>query len=65
MVCEVIIKVKNDDKSLTTNHLIYEEITASESDPIIKQLIRDTSDHFLKDAEEITDIKVTIKIECT
>ena len=65
MVAEITVAVKNDEKSLKTNHLVYDEFQASQDDPLIQRLIQETSQHFLKDAEEITDIKVTIKLEIT
>ena len=64
---EIIVRVKNDDKSLTTNHLIYDEVVASPTDPTIDGLVRETIKNFKQNSDdiEITDVRVTIKIECT
>lgn len=63
MVAEVTVTVKNEEKTLKMNHLIYEEFTASEDDPIIQNLIRETHKQFSINGEDSTDIKVRINIQ--
>lgn len=59
MAVELIVTVKDDEKRLTKNHLIYEPITASEDDPIVAQCIKDTKIEF---GNPTSDKTITVKI---
>lgn len=56
---ELIVTVKDDEKRLTKNHLIYDPITASETDPIVSQCIKDTVKEF---GNELSEKTITVKI---
>ncbi len=60
MPSEVTVTVKNEEKKLVTNHLIYEIFTASENDPIVRQLIDDTVKQF---KDEVQSVRVKINLE--
>lgn len=60
MVCEIAVTIKDDEKTLTTKYLIYEDVFVSEDDPIIKDCIDKTLENF---GAEPTDIVVKIKLE--
>lgn len=60
MVAEVTITVKNDEKRLSTEHLIYDEFQACETDPILRDLIDDTVKQF---GDEVESVKVRINLE--
>lgn len=60
MVAEVTVTVKNSEKRLVTEHLIYDEFQACETDPILRDLIDDTVKQFSDDAESV---KLRINIE--
>lgn len=62
MVAEVTITVKNPEKKLTKNHLIYEEFKACEHDPIISELIRETVKEFSDEVEKI-QVKILLEVE--
>lgn len=60
MVSELTVTIKDEEKSLRTKYLIYDEYTVDENDPIIKDCIEKTLDNF--DGEP-SDIIVNIKME--
>lgn len=62
MSAEVTITVKNDDKTLKTNHLVYEAFAADAMDPILADLVADTVKQF---NAEVDDIKIRIDLEVT
>lgn len=62
MPAEVTITVKNSEKKLTTNHLIYDSFCASDSDPILKDLVKSTVTQFSDEVESV-NIKITLKVE--
>ncbi len=54
MACEVIIKLKNPDKSLVKKILVYENIVADFSDNKIQNLIAEVKSEFNEFAEKTT-----------
>lgn len=60
MAAEVTITVKNDEKTLKTNHLIYDAFAADETDPILAALIEETVKQFNADVE---DVRIRINLE--
>lgn len=62
MVAEVTITVKNEEKKLTTNHLIYDPIYASDEDPILRELIKDTIKQFADEVEKV-QLKIVIEVQ--
>lgn len=65
MVCELSVKIKGennecDAKTLTNKYVIYEDIMACETDPIIQEKIAQTISDFDGEPQDIT---VNIKIE--
>lgn len=60
MPSEITITVKNEEKKLVTNHLVYEIFTASENDPIVRQLIDDTVKQF---KDDVDSVRVRINLE--
>ena len=56
---EIHIKMKNSEKSMTHKFLIYEQVTASSTDPIIMQCVKEAKESF---KDEIEKIKITIKL---
>lgn len=63
MVAEVTITIKNSETKLTKDHLIYEDFSISEQDPILKQLIEEARKEF--GDHEIESVVVKIKIDFT
>ena len=59
--CEITITVKDDEKTLRTKHLIYDPVTVSSVDPIIKNCIDETIKNF--NADPNSDLKVTVSIK--
>jgi hypothetical protein len=59
---ELSVTVKNDDKRMTKKHLVYEECTISEEDPIIKGAIYEAISDFGAEKEDL-DIRVKISME--
>lgn len=62
MSAVVSITIKNDDKTLKTNHLVYEAFAADPMDPILAALVEDTVKQFNADVD---DIKIRIDLEVT
>ena len=60
MPSEVSVRLKDDDKTLTIKHLIYEDFMCNENDPILKTCINETLKQF---EGEPTDIQVKITLE--
>jgi|FreactTroBogLake_1042271.scaffolds.fasta_scaffold27817_3 hypothetical protein len=60
MVCELSVTIKDDEKTLTTKYLIYDEIIVREDDPIIADCIDQTLINFDGTPD---DIIVRIKLE--
>ena len=60
MACTVSVRIKNDEKVLKKDFLIYEAFVASDEDPIVRNCIEEVLKEF---GDEPDDISVTIKIE--
>lgn len=60
---EVTIKVKGDGQTLTDKHLVYDEVTLSFDDPILKELVADMQKRFKATGGEVEDVSLTIKME--
>ena len=63
MAFEMSVTVKNDDKRMTTKHLMYEPCAVSFDDPIIKGAVEDAVDQFGGGEGEVLDIRVKITLE--
>jgi hypothetical protein len=60
MPSEISIIVKNEEKRMTSKHLIYEQYTVNTDDPIIAQLI----DQAVKEFGSTPDsVKIKINME--
>lgn len=55
MAVEITIILKDDEKTLKSKHLVYEEVTMSDCDPEIDRLINEARKSF---TGEPTDIQV-------
>lgn len=60
MVCEVTVTVKNEEKSLKTKYLIYEDLCVNQDDPIIKNCVEQAVKNF---SDEHDKIGVRINLE--
>lgn len=60
MVAEVTITVKNSEKKLVTNHLIYDNFTVSDTDPLIHDLVKETVKQFNDDVEK-TQVRIVLE----
>ncbi len=59
MLSELTVIIKDDEKSLRKKFIIYDEITTSEFDPIIKDCIEQTLINFNGEPDHI-EIKISI-----
>jgi hypothetical protein len=59
MLSELTVIIKDDEKSLRKKFIIYDEITTSEVDPIIKDCIDQTLANFNGDPDHI-EIKISM-----
>ena len=59
MQSEITVIVKDDEKTLRIKHLIYDDYTISEDDPVIKECVDSTVKQFDGDA---TDIQIKINM---
>lgn len=62
MLCEVTVKMKNDEKSLSKKFLVREDFKPDYQDPIIKELVDAVRKEFRQDDELPTKQSVTIKL---
>lgn len=62
MPSELSITVKNEEKRQTTNHLIYENYTVNEEDPIVKELIDQAVKEFNASVDAIR-IKISMEVK--
>ena len=62
MPSELSITVKNEEKRQTTNHLIYENYTVNEEDPIVKELIDQAVKEFNASVDAIS-IKISMEVK--
>ena len=53
MSIELRVTLKDSERKLTRDYVIYEIITLHESDPIVHQCIKDTKDEFKGEPEDI------------
>ena len=60
MVSELTVTIKDEEKTLRTKYLLYDDYMVSDTDPIIKDCIDKTLENF--DGEP-SDIIVSIKME--
>jgi len=60
MCSEITVIVKDDEKTLRSKYLIYEQYQVDEHDPVIKNCIAQTVANF---NAEPTDINVKINLE--
>ncbi len=51
--------VKNDERSMTYKHNLYDDYTVSQDDPLIKRLIDDALKHF---GEQPDDVQIKISM---
>lgn len=59
MVSELVVIIKDDERTLKTKNLVYDEYTIREDDPIIKTYVDQALAEF---AGEATDIQVKISM---
>lgn len=59
MVSEITVTVRNDEKKLSHKYLVYETVTTSDTDPIIKDCISKSLAAFV---DEYDKIKVKINL---
>lgn len=62
MSVEVSVTIKNSEKKQTTKHLLYDEFTCSENDPLIKSLIDSSLEQFKDEPEDIR-IKILLVVK--
>lgn len=60
MPCEILVTVKDENKSLKYKFLIYEPLSTSDDDPIIKDCVEKSVKNF-GEADEL-DIRVKINL---
>jgi hypothetical protein len=61
MVCEIIVSMKDEEKKLSQNFLIYDDFCPNDKDPIILKCVSDTLDLFKTQPEKIT-VKIKLDI---
>ena len=61
MPCEVKVIIKDEEKTLKKSFLIYEELTASDTDPIIKRCIDETLLNFNGEPSSVS-VKISIEM---
>jgi hypothetical protein len=62
MVCELSVTIKDDEKTLTTKYLLYDQIMVDEEDPIIKDCIDKTLVNFDGTPDGII-VKIKLEIQ--
>lgn len=62
MQCEIQVKVKDDEKTLRKDFVIYDPVMVSSDDPVVAACIKDVLDNF---KGEPTDISVKFLLEVT
>lgn len=60
MPCTITVRIKDDEKSLKKDYLIYDPITVDQDDQIIKKCVEELLAEF---NAEPSDIYITIKLE--
>jgi len=61
VACEVSVRLKDEEKTLTVKHLIYDDFVCNENDPILKQCINDSIKQFTGHADDI-QVKITLEV---
>ena len=62
MAFEMSVTVKNDEKRMTTKHLIYDDCTVSTDDQIIKGAIDASVKEFGSEPDDIR-VKITLEVQ--
>lgn len=62
MVSEVVVTIKDEEKTLRTKYLVYENYSVSEDDPIIKDCIQKTLENFDGEPNNIS-VKITMELQ--
>lgn len=62
MVAKVVITVKNEEKKLVTDHLVYDKFVAHQDDETVKSLVDDTVKQF-KDEVESINVRINLEIK--
>lgn len=57
---EISIVIKGDESKMTKKFLVYEEMTVSCMDPVIRECIREMREEYKGDIDSVT---ATIKLE--
>ncbi len=60
MPCTISVRIKDSEKSLKKDYLIYEQVIVDQEDPIIKECIEELLKEFNAEPD---NIYVTIKLE--
>jgi len=60
MPCEVKVTMKDSEKKLVNNFLIYESFIPNQDDPTIKKILEETRELFQGEPERVN---VSIKLE--
>ncbi len=60
MPCTISVRIKDDEKSLKKDYLIYDPVSVDQDDPIIKECVEELLKEF---NAEPSDIFVNIKLE--
>lgn len=53
MAAEITVTVKNEEKTLKTEHLVYETFECHEDDALLKGLVKETVKQFNAEPEHI------------
>ena len=59
--CEITVIIKDDEKSLRKKFLVYEPVSVSSIDPIIRNCIDETLKNFDGEPEDVK-VKITLQI---
>jgi hypothetical protein len=62
MPSEITVIIKDEEKTLRKNFLIYESYSVHESDPIIKSCIDDVLKNFSSEPKDI-NVKIHLEIQ--
>lgn len=62
MVAKVVVTVKNEEKKLVTDHLVYDKFVAHHEDATVKSLVDDTVKQF-KDEVESINVRINLEIK--
>lgn len=62
MVSELTVIVKDSERTLRMKHLIYEQYSVSEADPIVMKCVNDTISQFQGEPESV-NVKINLEIQ--